>query len=155
MKEPIPLYREKIERFERLMRDNAAHADVRLAEDKWTLKEMVGHLIDSASNNHQGFMRLQFDRETALPGYDAEEWKTISQVGGMGYDFLIRFWKAYNEFLLHLIATAKEEARENYWLTPGGEKKTLGFLVGDYYRHMDFHYDLFVERVAEIKSARP
>ena len=56
----------RIESFEILMTRNADLADIRLAPDKWTLKEMIAHLIDSASNNHQRFVRLQLDRKSVV-----------------------------------------------------------------------------------------
>ena len=53
------------------MIENLNNADVKLGPDKWTLKEMVAHLIDSASNNHQRFVRLQIGHEISFPGYEA------------------------------------------------------------------------------------
>ena len=44
-------------------------ASVKLSADKWSLKEMVGHLIDSASNNHQRFVRLQLTDQLTFPDY--------------------------------------------------------------------------------------
>ena len=41
---------------------------------KWSKKEILGHLIDSAANNHQRFIRLQLAREIGLPGYEQDNW---------------------------------------------------------------------------------
>ncbi len=44
-------------------------------ENSWAIKEIVGHLIDSASNNHQRFIRLQYTRELTFPDYPFENEK--------------------------------------------------------------------------------
>jgi len=73
-------YEELVDAFENLMIENQEFSEIKLGPDKWTLKEIVWHLIDSASNNHQRFIRLQIDRKIALPGYEAEEWVSISNI---------------------------------------------------------------------------
>jgi hypothetical protein len=59
----------QIDSFGTLMLESEPLADIRLAPDKWTLKEMVGHLVDSAANNHQRFIRLQFEAVLVFPKY--------------------------------------------------------------------------------------
>ncbi len=46
----------------------------RPAPGKWSPKEIIGHLIDSASNNHQRFVRAQFQDHLIFPGYNQEAW---------------------------------------------------------------------------------
>lgn len=86
-------YREAIDKFFDLMKKHEDISAVCIDETKWTLKEMVGHLIDSASNNHQRFIRLQIENEILFPFYDPEEWKNISKVNSLDYTDLISFWK--------------------------------------------------------------
>ena len=142
-------YKNLITAFYLIMTNARRIARVSLAEDKWTLSEMVGHLIDSASNNHQRFIRLQLDTNLTFPAYEAEAWKGVSKAGMYDYQELIDFWKHYNLFLLHLISQIEEKSLSNYW-QHGSEKETLQFLVEDYFRHIQWHVDLFNERVAEI-----
>ena len=147
----ISSYKDLINRFYSIMLTNEKLSDIKLGEDKWTLKEMIGHLIDSASNNHQRFIRLQLQKELELPGYEAEEWKQISSVQELDYSFLISFWKSYNDYLIHIIGNMKQTCLTNVWKSENGEK-TLKFLVKDYFEHIKWHIDLFEKRVEEIRQ---
>jgi len=145
-----------IEGYERLILDfedrmirHAAVADSRLDESTWTLKEMVGHLIDSASNNHQRFVRLQLSESLSFPGYDAEEWIKKSAAASLDYTVLVTLWKNYNLFLLHLIHNMDEDALDHYWEIHN-ERKSLKFLVEDYFAHLEWHRSLFDERIREL-----
>lgn len=70
----IDTYRKMVDDFFLMMEFAADIASVKLSADKWTLAEMVGHLIDSASNNHQRFIRLQLESTLAFPAYDVEDY---------------------------------------------------------------------------------
>ncbi|MBP8083736.1 MAG: DinB family protein [Spirochaetes bacterium] len=142
-------YREAIDKFFDLMKKHEDISAVCIDETKWTLKEMVGHLIDSASNNHQRFIRLQIENEILFPFYDPEEWKNISKVNSLDYTDLISFWKQYNDFIIHIITNINLASLDNAWKTSAGNK-SLGFLIDDYFSHMKIHYSMFEERAAEI-----
>ena len=144
-------YREIISNFLDLMKKYKDISSIRIDEDKWTLKEMIGHLIDSASNNHQRFIRLQTEKEITFPYYDAEDWSKISKVNDLEDEFLFSFWKHYNDFIIHLIENIDPENLKNEWKTSDGNK-TLGFLVDDYFSHMKIHYAMYIERADEIIS---
>jgi len=135
--------------IESMMMNHAEDVDIRMDSTRWTLKEMVGHLIDSASNNHQRFVRLQLSDALAFPGYDAEEWKKVSAVGSFNYEVLVSLWKNYNLFLLHLIQNMDEGALDHYWEIHN-ERKSLKFLVEDYFAHLEWHQALFDDRVREL-----
>jgi hypothetical protein len=137
--------------YERMM-GNRDIAEISLGGDKWSLKEMVGHLVDSASNNHQRFIRLQLESELSFPGYDAEEWRNASRLGTCDYAFLVDFWKRYNLFLLFIIEHVDENCLTHCWRI-GEEKKTLRFLVEDYFEHLKLHRALFDERIGEIRKS--
>ena len=146
-------FRAQIDAFEALMNDNAHLADTRLAPDKWTLKEMVAHLVDSASNNHQRFVRLQLEPVLAFPRYDAEEWRAVTGIGPFGYADVLALWKSYNLFLLHLIEGVTPGALQHVWRREDGDI-TLEALIVDYFAHMELHRKLFAERVAELGAAK-
>lgn len=135
--------------FESMMLNQAVVADIRLDGGRWTLKEMVGHLVDSASNNHQRFVRLQLAGRLSFPAYDAEEWRRVSAVASFDYEMLVALWKTYNLFLLHLIQNMDEDALDHYWEI-NNERKSLKFLVEDYFAHLEWHQSLFDERVREL-----
>jgi hypothetical protein len=145
-------YKEKIDCFFGLMIENMDIADVKLSDDKWALKEMAAHLIDSASNNHQRFIRLQIEDKIEFPGYDPEIWKNIAKINEFDFLELINLWKGYNYFLLHLVQNIDEKNYENIWEF-NGEKLTLKFIVVDYFEgHMNWHIDLYKNRIEEIKN---
>ena len=58
----------------RLNKFSDAEAEARPAPGKWSKKETLGHLIDSASNNHQRFVRMQLEPQISLPSYKQELW---------------------------------------------------------------------------------
>ncbi len=146
------LYEKSIEDFYAVMEQNKDLAEIRLSDDKWTLKEMVGHLIDSASNNHQRFIRLQINERLTFPAYDAEEWKDKTKI--QGYDFLklINLWKGYNYYLIHLVNNIEGKKLANVWETDNGPV-TLGFLIEDYFGgHLGWHVELYNNRIVEIRK---
>ncbi|MDR2937892.1 MAG: DinB family protein [Prevotellaceae bacterium] len=148
---PIREYQEKIEQFYALMLANKNIVDIKLADDKWTLKEMLGHLVDSASNNHQWFIRLQLEKQASFPAYDQEAWKNATKITAYNFEDLVNLWKSYNQFLLHIIQQIDENNLSNVWV----EKQiTLKEKVEDYFvRHMNWHLDLYKTRIEEINAA--
>ncbi|GAB6113241.1 hypothetical protein [Desulfomicrobium salsuginis] len=146
-------YRTHIDAFQNLMDASAHLADIRLTEDTWTLKEMVTHLVDSAANNHQRFVRLQLEPVLVFPKYDAEEWRNVTGIGPFGYADVLALWKSYNLFLLHLIESVNPAALHHVWRREDGDI-TLEALIRDYFVHMELHRKLFAERAAEIRAVK-
>ena len=143
-------YEKKINNFYDIMAANSDSADIKLSEEKWSLKEMVAHLIDSASNNHQRIIRLQIEKKLTFPAYEAEIWKDITKIKGFDFTALINLWKGYNYYILHLIKDIDENNLNNIWKM-SGKALTLQFIIEDYFgRHMDWHIELFKNRVDEI-----
>jgi hypothetical protein len=122
---------------------------VKLAADKWSLREIVGHLVDSASNNHQRFVRLQDADRLQFPSYQTERWVDIQRPNLLPWPTLLTLWESYNELLLHLAAGARPECLGNVWETPEGPR-SLEWLIGDYYRHLADHAEHFRRRLAEL-----
>ena len=147
-------YEKMVDDFEILTIKNHSISEVKLGPDIWTLKEIVGHLIDSASNNHQRFVRLQIDNEITLPGYGAEEWVSLSNIQNLDYSFVVGFWKMYNKFLINLIKNIKPLSMKNVWKIKDGEEYTLEFLIEDYFTHMKSHFQMFIDRQHEIEKSK-
>ena len=122
------------------------------APDKWSLKEIVGHLIDSASNNHQRFVRLQEVNSLSLPGYDQENWIRIQRYNRMDWDDLVALWYLMNILLLHIIRGIPRGSLGNLYQSPEGPVP-LDALVNDYFRHMQGHMQHFEERYAGLSAA--
>jgi len=150
---PTEEYRRNLRAFRALMLRYRGIAGVRLDAEHWTLREMVGHLVDSAANNHQRFVRLQLERELAFPAYDADQWLRVSAADTCDYRLLVRLWREYNAFILHIVENLDEGCLGWTWKTPEGDL-TLEFLVRDYYRHLDWHRELFERRVREVRESR-
>lgn len=148
-------YEELVDTFEKLMVENKKISEIKLGPEKWSLKEIVGHLIDSASNNHQRFVRLQIDRTISLPGYGAQEWVGKSNIRNLDYGLVVKLWKLYNQFLLNLIKGIDPNSMKNIWKTVEGEEHTLEFLIDDYFAHMELHLQMFVDRKQEIEMSPP
>ena len=150
---PVAEYREILERFHLLMSETAAVASVRLSSDRWTLKEMIGHLIDSASNNHQRFIRLQTETTLHFPAYAAQTWVDASAADSFAVEGLIPLWRSYNLYLLHIIENIPDESLDHVWEIDG-RTITLKELIEDYFRHILIHEKLYRERADEIRAAR-
>ena len=105
--------------------------------NKWSKKEILGHLIDSATNNHQLFIRAQFETNPEII-YDQENWNRFSYYQEMNSSDLIGFWFTYNKHLINLI---KNIPRENLSRTCfiDGNLLTLQFLIDDYIVHLEHH----------------
>lgn len=126
-------------------------AHVRIAADAWTLAEIVGHLIDSAANNHQRFARLRFGNLEGFPGYEAEPWVRAQAYDDCDFLLLKALWTSYNAFLLHLAAATPAVAGSNEWLRESGSL-TLEFLVNDYYDHLRLHIEHYERRLGEVQA---
>ena len=120
--------------------------------DKWTIKQILGHLIDSAANNHQRFVRAQFTDHLVYPGYEQENWVNSQQYNDESWENLIQLWHFYNLHLAHVIAAIPGEklmqARihhnlDEIALHPVDKKDTttLDYFVRDYLVHMKHHLD--------------
>jgi hypothetical protein len=122
------------------------------ANGKWTLKEILGHLIDSASNNHQRFVRLQIVDELIFPGYgkDNSKWLEIEKYNELNFSDIILLWKQYNVLIGNIIKGADEGKLENYWIKSDGDKITLRDLMIDYVRHLKEHVKHFEQTLEEI-----
>ncbi len=115
------------------------------APGKWSKKEILGHLIDSASNNHQRFVRAQLSAELKLPAYEQEAWVKTQDYQNEAWENLVQLWKSYNAHLLHIISSISENALRNYCFIGSNEPVTLEFLIEDYIRHMKHHLEQILE----------
>jgi hypothetical protein len=114
------------------------------ALNKWSKKEILGHLIDSATNNHQRFVRGQFE-EVPFIVYDQDGWNDNSRYNEMPAAHVIGFWELYNRHLLELIKRIPEHALLRKCLTNEPEPVTLEWLITDYVAHMEHHLKQVVQ----------
>jgi hypothetical protein len=126
----------------------------RPADDTWTPKEIIGHLIDSASNNHQRFVRLQIVHELVFPGYaeDNTRWLQVQRYNDMNFSDLLFLWKQYNVLLGHIIEKADVSRLDSCWIKPDGDSITLKDLMMEYVSHLKGHFQHFEETLREMSE---
>ncbi|HEX8144221.1 MAG TPA: DinB family protein [Pyrinomonadaceae bacterium] len=151
MKDALEDFRLTIESgAERLLVLSEAESEERRAPDKWSPKEVLGHLVDSAANNHQRFVRAQFQDHLVFPGYAQEEWVAVQHYQQASWPLLVELWKTYNLHLLHLVShiPAQELTRIHrehslhkiaWRVLSESEPATLEYLIRDYIGHMKHH----------------
>ena len=126
--------------------DQAAESEV----GKWSPKQIVGHLIDSAANNHQRFVLAQFTNDLIFPGYEQDLWVTSQKYNEASWPDLVHLWAAYNLHLSHVVSVMPEDvltrARTEHNLdqiafkaVPKTSPATLEYFVRDYAGHMRHH----------------
>ena len=115
---------------------------VRPANNGWCAREVLGHLIDSACNNHRRFVLGQSRDLRRFDGYDGDEWVARQRYHQVPWRDLVALWSAYNRQLAHVIGCAPAETLDHAAESPeGGTPVTLGYLMGDYVVHMRHHFD--------------
>ena len=118
-----------------------ADDDVRVkpAADEWSKKEILGHLIDSAANNHQRFVRAAIDDAATFPTYDQNKWVGMQRCNDRPWRSLVALWSAYNFHLCHIIECIPEAAASAPCNIGQDEPARLDFVVQDYLRHLRLH----------------
>jgi hypothetical protein len=126
--------------------------------DDWAPIEILGHLIDSAANNHQRFVRAQFTDELVFPGYEQNEWVSAQKYADASWPDLIQLWSSYNLHLHHLAAVipaavlTKPRATHNlnqiaFRPVDQSQATTLEYFIRDYLDHLRHHLDqIFAEQ---------
>jgi hypothetical protein len=119
-------------------------------DGQWSARQVLGHLIDSAANNHQRFVRAQLADHLRFEGYDQEAWIKLQDYQQASWPLLIPLWQSYNLHLLHVVAGIPEDVlrqpRAHHsldqiaWQTvSASEPATLEYLIRDYLGHMKDH----------------
>jgi hypothetical protein len=117
---------------------------------KWCAREVLGHLIDSACNNHRRFVVGQSGDLARFDGYDQNQWVARQRYQDVAWRDLLGLWAAYNRHLAHVIAAAPAETLTHRGPSPDGSGEvTLGFLMEDYVVHLRHHLDQLRARFAQ------
>lgn len=122
----------------------------RPAPGVWSAKETVGHLIDSAANNHQRFVRAQARPDLDFPGYEQDEWVAAQHYQAAPWPRLVELWRLYNLHLAHVVGRVPEAElkrprhphslhRIAFRLVDAGQPATLEYLIRDYVEHLRHH----------------
>jgi hypothetical protein len=122
-----------------LLKLDNADTTARPSENKWAKKEILGHLLDSASNNHQRFVRATLQGSLTFPGYDQEKLVELQRFADVDWNFLVDFWAAYNRFLAHVINSLPAEAAQITCNIGNNKPATLEWIAADYVAHLKHH----------------
>ena len=106
--------------------------------NKWSKKEIIGHLIDSATNNHQRLVRGQFEEKPTIV-YDQNKWNEYGFYQQIDGRQIINFWTYYNRQLIELVKYVPKENLQRECKTSNNNSHTLEFLFDDYVKHLEHH----------------
>lgn len=114
--------------------------------DSWSRREELGHLIDSAVNNHWRFVRAALQGEVTGPGYEQEGWVRAHGYHELPWRDLISLWRQHNAILIPLIHRIPDEHLGAMCRIGDGRPVTLRFLIEDYMLHTQHHLDHILRR---------
>jgi len=115
------------------------------AAGKWSRKEILGHLIDSAANNHQRFVRAQMVDVFEWPGYEQSEWVRAHGYRDQTWTELVGLWLALNSLVGRVIERVPDSKANTRCIIGGGDAVTLEWLMQDYVSHLRHHLSQILE----------
>jgi hypothetical protein len=118
---------------------------------KWSPKEELGHLLDSAANNHQRIVRTQLEHEPKMPGYDGNAWVELHKYQHRDWQEMIELWQALNRQLLTAAEAVPESAWSRTCTIADSKPLTLKFVFEDYIRHMVHHLEHIGIKIGDLK----
>ncbi|MBI1805368.1 MAG: DinB family protein [Ignavibacteria bacterium] len=108
---------------------------------KWSIKEILGHLVDSASNNHQRIVRMQEVADIGAFSYAQMHWVSSQHYRSEQWNDLVNMWYFYNKHLAHIIEHIDPKSLTNVCDMDYLKPATLQFVAEDYIRHLQHHLD--------------
>lgn len=114
--------------------------------DRWSIAEVLGHLVDSACNNHQRFVRAQESDALTFPKYNQNTWVSASDYQHCDWPQLVELWSLYNYHIAHVMRNIPERSLQTPCTITPYETCTLEFLVTDYLDHLYHHLKKIGER---------
>jgi hypothetical protein len=119
-------------------------AVIKIRPDKWSKKEILGHLIDSASNNHQRFVRAAQNLAGDFPRYNQDSWVEVQCYNKLEWPNLIELFYQFNIHLSCIIDLLPENALLNPVNLGKENPATLEFVITDYLRHLKHHIEQLI-----------
>ena len=114
--------------------------DSKPSSGKWSKKEILGHLIDSANNNLNRFIRGQYENEPHIV-YDQDQWVALQNYQSMPFAEVLQLWKSSNNQVINVLKNIPPQNFDRQCDTGKGEKElhSLSWLANDYLAHMHHH----------------
>jgi hypothetical protein len=108
------------------------------------IKQIVGHMIDSASNNTHRMVHLQYQTSPFdFPNYatfgNNDRWIAIQNYEDESWHDLVKHWKYANLHVAHVISNIREDKLDSQWISGPGSRVTLKTMTIDYQRHLQLH----------------
>ena len=126
--------------FERIATYPEAEMSFKPSSEKWSKKEILGHLIDSAINNLQRFTTIQFaTKPFKIDSYGQCDLVVSNDYQNSNTSELLEFWKAINVRIMHVISLQNENTLNHKIVLTNGESSDLKFLMQDYVDHLEHH----------------
>lgn len=134
----------------RLLAISEDDASKRPIPDKWTKKEILGHLVDSACNNHRRFVIATAQNNLVFDQYDQNHWVSFKHYQRMPWETVVNLWHDYNLLMAHLVdqipaSTLYRETTDHnfdrvaFRTIPAGKSTNLDYFIKDYLAHMQHH----------------
>jgi len=124
---------------QQLLKVSEEDVDMPLRAGGWNRKEELGHLLDSAVNNHQRFVVATLEGKFRGPKYDQDGWVALHQYADAPWNSLVKFWTGYNRRIAELMDLIPSEKYGAICEIGDNEPVTLEFLMEDYIRHAEHH----------------
>ena len=114
-----------------------------------TIKQILGHLIDSAANNHQRMVRLQYNDKLTFPDYqqDNDLWIVLQDYQNADWNTIIQLWKYYNLHMIQVIKSVDQSKLKNSWQSFEDITVTLQQMIEGYLGHIDLHLNEIQELI--------
>jgi hypothetical protein len=138
---------------ERLNALSAQDASSRPQPGAWSKKQELGHLIDSAINNHARIIRVQMENAPALPGYEQDAWVERQGYDDRDWRELVVLWSALNQHMLTAARRIPSTALARTCTIAGSKPMTLEFVIEDYVDHMVHHLQHIGLALGEFRRA--
>jgi len=109
-----------------------------------TIKQILGHMIDSASNNTHRIVHLQYQASPLIfPDYanlgNNDKWIAIQNYQDENWDHLVQLWKYSNLHIVHVINNVSNDKLDNVWINALNKEISLREMIVDYLRHFKLH----------------
>ncbi|MBT8234038.1 MAG: DinB family protein [Saprospiraceae bacterium] len=134
--------------------------------EKWSKKEILGHLIDSAFNNHRRVMRSLDQNDLNFEGYNQNLWVATNNYQGRTHLDVITLWESCNKHFANAIDQVGQDhvnkltTNHNFHLIgmhaiAEGSKANLSYLIWDYINHLEHHLSQIIPNYHRINEAAP
>ncbi len=128
-------------------------ADQPYHHGSWTRKQLLGHLIDSAANNHNRFVRASLENEYHGPGYDQEGWVRRHRYESAPWSSIVDWWLTLNQLLLRVVREIPQEQYAVPCFIDNKPMMSLEALMEDYLTHLRHHVNQIVAACSQATAS--